>query len=312
MPRKTLLLLGCLAPFAAGCNVFYLTGKNLVNEPITLAEQLCRCHDLRSDAKVAWQEVRCQYPRCMFSAEFRDGFIDGFSDYLDRGGYANPPAVPPKKYQRNKYLNAEGHALIQDWFLGYQYGVDVALATGQRKFLTVPVLLPDEPKGAPKFNIQRDPKPEGEPLAAPKPVGAQVLPQSPDGTAGSGKNDAVLMSRPMAEPAATKKPMGPTKFSPIDEPAKTVDVPSADRLPKADVPVAPLDAEAIRKLIPIPPPPMGVPMLPDHVPTPSVLDELPMVPANHMFPQPMPVMHPSEPAKAPEATVPEATSKGVQ
>jgi hypothetical protein len=52
--------------------------------------------------------------------------------------------VPPARYTTNKkYFTPEGHALIRDYFLGFKYGTDVAVATGQRQYLTVPILVPD-------------------------------------------------------------------------------------------------------------------------------------------------------------------------
>lgn len=272
-----------------------------------------------------------QYPRCLFTAEFRDGFIDGFTDYLDRGGSAAPPAVPPKKYQRNKYLNAEGHALIQDWFLGYQYGIDVAIATGQRKFLTVPVLLPDDAEGPVKFKVQREGNTSGktgtaEPLGAPRPMEEPPARSSGAGwgtstdrvsAGGGGQVGATLTSRPQASKTSSPPPAGSgvpgtggaTKFTRPSEMIPSPDLSAEDRLPQVNVPVAPLDEESLRKLIPLPPPPSSVPVLPEGVPTPSVLDDLPMIPAAHMFPPPLPVASPPAPA-LPPTPVPEATRKG--
>jgi len=305
MRFKTLLLIASVAPFAGGCNIYYYTAKNLLNEPLQLTEQICRHHDLRSEARLAWQEVRCQYPRCMFTAEFHDGFVNGFSEYLDRGGNAQPSAVPPKKYTRNKYLNADGHSLIQDYFLGFQYGTDVALATDQRKYLTVPVLLPTKPKGSPRFNVQRDDKskdPTGEPLTPPRSVdssGSTAVPNFPNfpvmmpGTSKPGA-EGVLMSRPNSAPASGPAPMASSKFTRPNEAAPTVDVSATDRLPATKVPTGPLDPETVKQLIPIPAPPRGVPVLPDSVATPSVLDDLPMLPANQIFPGPLPVTNSTE------------------
>jgi hypothetical protein len=101
--------------------------------------------EIRRDAREAWRTVRSQYPNKAFTAEFHDGFVDGYVDYLDRGGDPQPPAVPPPRYTRNKkYFTPEGHVLIRDYFLGFKYGVDVAVATGHRQYLTVPVLIPDQ------------------------------------------------------------------------------------------------------------------------------------------------------------------------
>src|SRR5439155_23053559 len=98
--------------------------------------------------------VREQFPRKCFTAEFRDGFVEGYVDYLDRGGNAQPPVVPPIRYTRNHYLTPDGHLLVKDYFLGFRYGLDVAVASGHRQYLVVPVLVPERSPGPPTFNIQ--------------------------------------------------------------------------------------------------------------------------------------------------------------
>lgn len=314
MRRKTLLLLACAAPTLGGCNLAYYTVKNVFNEPYTLADQLLRHHDLKSEGKEAWQEIRIQYPRCMFSHEFREGFLDGFADYLDRGGNAQPPAVPPKKFTRNKYLNQEGHALIKDYFLGFQYGVDVALATKQREVLTVPVLLPDRNPNSPRFNVQRPAtgtEPGGEALPTPKRIETTAPPENahtPTASAPAKQPEAKPVSRPSAPTGSTTINIkGPTKFT-RPEDANTVEVPQGDRLPPVRVPVGGVDAETAKQLIPLPAPPAGVPVLPEGLPTPSVLDDLPRVPATPYMTEPKPMSFAPQPAPV-IPTVPAGTAK---
>src|SRR5207302_357229 len=82
--------------------------RNITNEPVQACDNVSRTHQLRKEAKAAWQEVCEQFPRKCFTEEFRAGFIDGYVDYLDRGGNAQPPLVPPRRYTRNDYMTPEG------------------------------------------------------------------------------------------------------------------------------------------------------------------------------------------------------------
>ena len=67
---------------------------------------------------------------------------------------ASLPAVPPAKYTRHKnYFTENGQCLVKEYFLGFKYGQEIAIATGQRQLLTVPVLLPQEPTGPPAFIV---------------------------------------------------------------------------------------------------------------------------------------------------------------
>ena len=40
-------------------------------------------------------------------------------------------------------MSVEGHARIQDYFCGFKYGSDVAVESGKRDLITVPILLPE-------------------------------------------------------------------------------------------------------------------------------------------------------------------------
>jgi len=145
MRWKRVAWAGCLAPVLGGCHTAFPAGALVADAPAARTEAAIE-RQIHQHAREAWRAVRAEYPRKAFSPEFRDGFLDGYSDYLDRGGDAGPPAVPPPRYTDNpKYFTPEGHVLIRDYFLGFKYGADVAAATGQRQFLTVPVLIPDMP-----------------------------------------------------------------------------------------------------------------------------------------------------------------------
>jgi hypothetical protein len=379
MGWKKVALAGCLPVVGGGCHLAKLACHNVVNEPLVAHTEKAIERGTRSDAKAAWQQVREQFPRRMFTADFRDGFIDGYGDYLAHGGTAQPPAVPPLKYTRNKkYYTPEGHCLIRDYYLGFKYGADVAVATGQRKFLTVPVLLADVPTGPPTFNVQpagaEGTLPTPPPASKPEPLGTpKQLPAPPGGTGEPAKQPdppakppeppaktpkiEVVPVKPglpwespatvpnvMPKPGETPKGQTPPKKaepskdvgSKFGAPATTVSLPKPDaefRLPIPDpplptipaiplplptptpVPVPVKDTNPVRPTPPplpkvytpagaikpvgflaLPEPPSEVPTLPDHLPTPSVLDELPVMPANHTVPAALPANHTVPPA----------------
>lgn len=270
MRWKSVVLAGAFGPAVAGCNVAYNAARNIVNDPHVVMTQQAIGHDLRKAARSAWEEARGQYPHC--TAEFQDGFEDGYVDYLDRGGNGSLPAVPPAKYTRHqKYFTENGHCLLKEYFLGFKYGQEVAIATGRRQFLTVPVLFPPVPPTPPAFDVvppgpqpmMTPPKPPPgmvDPLAsAAKDVPVVVVPPAP-GPA------PVLQLRPPARRLAKDPP--PPEFDPVPKPA-----PDQDRLPA-------------------PTPPLPVPSASSVPPMAPVTNPIPVLPPNHTVPPPLPPNHP--------------------
>jgi hypothetical protein len=314
-------LAGCLAPaVGGGCFTTHPAHGPAADPLLAHAEQGIE-RAIRRDAREAWREVRGQYPRKVFTAEFRDGFLDGYADYLDRGGTAQPPAVPPPRYTRNKkYFTPEGHALIRDYFLGFQYGVDVAVATGQRQYLTVPVLIPEGhdlppvvPAAAPAAPAVIPPTPVPLSTAAPPAVALPAprpLVPTPAAPPKGGTAGHATPAPPSLPPALVE-----SKFPPAP---RIDDGPAVPTLPAVPPPVSGVIAvpalpsgEAIGTTFPagtplqvgipkldfpvkLPEPPTEVPSLPTHVPTPPMTDDLPVIPPNHTVPPPLPANHPDD------------------
>jgi hypothetical protein len=320
MRWKRVVWAGWLAPALGGCHT---TGPaaapELPSGGLVAHTQAAIEHRIRADAREAWKAVRAEYPRRAFTAEFHDGFLDGYSDHLDRGGDGTPPPTPPVRYTRHaRYFTPEGHVLLRDYFLGFKYGADVAAATGQRQFLTVPVLVPDggppdvlvdaipaplpiapaipapQPTPAPATPTPPSDRPLSQPLSPPAP---QPLPpptaEPPRPTDRSGyhpPNWDRNRARPKAAPAQATRPVAPpdlratgTKFGPVGTPLP-VTAPAAEPEPVA----IPVSLPVPR----LPEPPAAVPTLPAHVPTPPVTDDLPVLPPVHDLPPPLPVVHP--------------------
>lgn len=284
MRWKSLAVAGALAPAVMGCNIYYNAARNLLNEPHVVGSQVAITHELRKAAKTTWSQVREQYPRRAFTAEFRDGFLDGYVDYLDQGGNGSTTAVPPPKYTRQKkYYTEEGQCLMKHYLLGFQYGQEVAIATGRRPLLTVPVLLPETPKGPPAFNIQ--------------PHGSSAPPTMTPPAEPPGSGTALPPDRQPTLPAPLPLPGNGSTALPA--PDAVLPVPASPIHFETQVPQVPA-VPAIK----LPPPPPEVPTLPDHVPTPSVLDELPAVLPIHSTPPPVLPIHatpPPVPPNHPEA-----------
>ncbi|MDB5313289.1 MAG: hypothetical protein JWO38_7491 [Gemmataceae bacterium] len=230
MRWKRVAWAGCLAPVIGGCHTTGPVAHDLVAEKGVARTETGIEREIRRDAREAWGAVRSQFPQKAFTPAFRDGFLDGYVDYLDRGGDAQPPAVPPPRYTRNKkYFTPEGHALIRDYFLGFKYGVDVAVATGQRQYLTVPVLIsdttdhpgPDLPPVVPAVPAGLPARPPAAHLPAPRPLPAE------NPTGGSGgmpvKTSLPTGLKPAGEPPPARPSLvppapGESKFGPVPKP----------------------------------------------------------------------------------------------
>lgn len=301
MRWKTVLLAGLIWPAGTGCNLAYNAARTVINEPHVSMTKHAIIHDLRKSARQAFEESRASCPEHADSEDFRDGFIDGYVDYLDKGGNGGLPAVPPAKYTRHaKYFTENGQCLVKSYFLGFKYGQEVAIATGRRQYLTVPVLLPVEQTGPPAFNVQPaeqaapvmpTPHPPGvaarltsvpKPLpAAPALLASRVLAQEFAKAAPPPAFDPA--PKPMAESIAKGPP--PTEFhpTPMAEPER-INIPS----PPLPVPArrGPSGPEAWGNLPAIPPLPAVPPATAPAEPTPAVL------PPNHTVRPPLPPNHP--------------------
>ena len=302
MRWKRAVWMGCLAPVMGGClSVYHPHRDHFAEHGVSMNEREVT-REIHRKAHSAWQSVRCEFPRKVFTAEFRDGFIAGYSDYLDRGGDGQPPAVPPLRYTQNKkYFSPEGHALMRDFLLGFQYGTEVAVATGQRHYLTVPVLIPDgatqpvtiaDPlpssgstsSDAPVKPLPAPPAPLPTPrpmtkLPSPRPLGKQPQPNA--------------VSTPSNEPEISKfgpYPTMPSVPKPQDLGPLVPPLPGPPTIPS--IPLVPMSLlEPKSEVIPaaavkLPEPPKEVKDLPDDVPTPPVQFDLPhlAIPVSHPEP----------------------------
>lgn len=181
--RRTPAVLG-LCLLGAGCTFVPNIERNILVEPARYCNDQKLFKRSRHLAEEAWTEVVSQYPDVEgYSCDYRDGFLEGFADYLNFGGHGEPPNVPPPRYRRAKYATPEGYSAIEDWFAGFRHGAATAHASGLRQLVTLPVIIPPDPYASPPNPT--DPgadtqpvtsPPGGATLPAPRVVPAPVVP----------------------------------------------------------------------------------------------------------------------------------------
>lgn len=276
MRWKWVVRAACLAPMFGGCvGVYHPRDDWAAERGANQFEREIR-RTIERRAREAWQEVVRQYSRRQFTPEFRDGFLDGYTDYLDRGGDGQPPAAPPPRYTQNKhYYTPEGHVRLRDYLLGFKYGTDVAVASGQRQFLTVPVLVPVAAE-----SIESVVTAEETPAAsAPLPLAMPRAMAAPPPTA--------EVSAPGQNPPPEIVPTVPT-IPPIPSLPSVPELPSPQSRTPATSPVKPASGGYL------PPPPHEVGELPPEVPMPPNRDDaFEPLPPNFDLPPlaPQPVNH---------------------
>lgn len=231
MRWRVLLLVGGLAPLA-GCHLAETAVHNAMNEPAMYLDEKHVTHECRAEGQRVAREMRV---RQAMSEDYEDGFVDGYADALERGGEPLPPAVPPTKYRRGRFLNADGHARIHNYFAGFQHGASCAASSGKRQFLTVPIMLPDHPAEQ-QPTVQQVPKEQCGPTAgvncppAPSPK-VSSLPVSPEPKATPTDTELVAPKRPLiTTPLVPPPPPGPE--APLPQlPVVKADPPPADPTP---------------------------------------------------------------------------------
>ena len=129
---------------------------------------------LKKEAEHAWKCV-CDQPRhSAYSHPYKEGFIEGFIDYVD-AGEGEPPFVPPLRFRLSKHRTEDGLQMIEDWYAGFRHGAAVARESGLRELSLVPMPGPvtKPPQTVPQANIPIEapsPYTPSVPLPAPRPI----------------------------------------------------------------------------------------------------------------------------------------------
>jgi hypothetical protein len=79
------LALGAFLLVGQGCQFMCHVARNVVHEPLLACDEKSTKHRCRKLGKQAWNEMVHQYGES-FSCDYRQGFVDGFADYLYYGG----------------------------------------------------------------------------------------------------------------------------------------------------------------------------------------------------------------------------------
>lgn len=263
-----LILLSVVVAGGTGCTLARNTIHNLTNETVAHWDEKKLSRRLRAQADAAWLGY-CAQAGGQLSEDFAGGFRDGYADYLESGGNGSPPAVPPLRYRRSQYLSQEGHARIRDYFAGFKAGTDCAAVSGHRHYLTVPVLVSDDPPPPqlPGFQVPVAPT-VPPPAAPPLRVGERLpTPRPMDAATGLPIPDRpVVQPLPVADPLPVPKPdiPAPDPLRPTVPPApppQSSQTPPAEPLIRASaelpvvVPIAPPAAPGIPLALPPVPPP---------------------------------------------------------
>lgn len=140
--KASLLYLGLCLP-STGCHVFWYGTYNLVEESVRALDERSTCQRNANLAHVAWRRVEEETGSDRtYSADYICGFKQGFADYLDSGGAAEAPPLPPPRYWTVHYQTPEGRQAVADWTTGFRHGALLARDSGFREErVLVPVSL---------------------------------------------------------------------------------------------------------------------------------------------------------------------------
>jgi hypothetical protein len=141
MRRMVALSVVALSIFGSGCTLVSDATSLTVFEMRECLQDHLESARNRKWAARAWEEVEACNPQRGYSADYAQGFKDGFESYLFRGGNGEPPAFPPRNYRQVRYQTPQGYQAIEDWFAGFRHGATAARESGQRRWITGPSAL---------------------------------------------------------------------------------------------------------------------------------------------------------------------------
>jgi hypothetical protein len=176
------LCLACLCSLSLGCgNLAELIVHNVHNETHQDLDSCC-LEPVRDclAARATWHDVEKADPSHVYSADYAQGFQDGYRDFIEEGGSGQPPPVPPPCYLDLRYQTPLGHAAVEDWYAGFRHGVAVARESGNRRWVIVPA--PPETLPLPSGQVKLATPPEKLQSLPELPVPKKVSPEGPAGT----------------------------------------------------------------------------------------------------------------------------------
>jgi len=184
--RGMLILVVFSLPFGSGCMLFKLALYNIANEPGLTVSNGGLHHRAVKLAEEAYAEYCVMHGGHHEESPFQVGFIQGYADYLDNGGNGAPPTLPPANMRRKRDQDPDGHAAIEEFYLGFSAGAAQAKASGLRQYFLIPLSTPYGKQIAPSTPTNRNDEQPMETLPPPKKVTAtpmklpEVKDMSPD------------------------------------------------------------------------------------------------------------------------------------
>ncbi len=123
----------CTPPRVPGCKynscvdefVVYRTGKSCGHRALARYRRQCDCP---------------------ISADFSAGFVQSHVD-LASGRGPLPPSLPPSRYWSAYYRSCAGRPRVEDWYAGYDAGLEVGLNGGVSQFRRIDVRMTGCPGG---------------------------------------------------------------------------------------------------------------------------------------------------------------------
>lgn len=125
---------------ASGCTVIRNEWRTLISQPLKYATNIDFVRSKKSSKALgeqAWNTFIAYRPEHSDSPDYRDGFIEGFADFITYGGKGAPPLVPPRRYWKLSERTPGGHDAVQQWFAGFAMGASEAKLSGLRELATV-------------------------------------------------------------------------------------------------------------------------------------------------------------------------------
>lgn len=279
MRWTSVALAACVLPALTGCGSLR---RGSTDGGLHLARRDAAT-EYRRDAETAWDGLRSRHSGRGFSDDFRDGFLDGYADFCDRGAGCEAPPVPPVPYARYKrFFGRGGTDLVRDYYAGFQHGADTA-AVGSR-----PPAPTEPPRAMPPRPADMPPpkQPDLNKFSEPRKKGSDDPPLLPPPAEGANKSPLSKPERPVVKPL-NSDPSAGGKFAPIPVPVDVERVPPPfPPLPVNESPSAPLavpsdspklSAPPSGGPVPIPVPAFKVPVPPQHSP----LDPVAPLPLRH-------------------------------
>lgn len=135
---RLLALVATIPVVLTGCNS---RCHKLVNNVCRTIKREPKCFDY-CDRSVVYERMACSYwakymRSTNASSHFQAGFLEGYSDYLHRGGKGMAPPIPPRRYWEPT-TNMGRQNAVREWKSGFQTGAEAARESGQRELLVVP------------------------------------------------------------------------------------------------------------------------------------------------------------------------------